>query len=976
MTQSALLSLQHLLDGDLHFDEAHLISYATDASAYREIPIAVAFPKNENDIQALIRFARENDIGLIPRTAGTSLAGQVVGKGIIVDVSKHFTSIIEFNKEDHTVTVQPGVIRDELNTWLKEYGRLFGPETSTANRAMIGGMVGNNSCGSNSVMYGSTRDHLLRVEGFLADGTKVVFEPLNESDFNDKVQGKTTKSNLEQDLYKHAQSILGNAENQKKITSAFPHPDIPRRNTGFALDLLMDAHPLNASSSNLFNFCKLIAGSEGTLFFITEITLKTVPIPPPIQGLLCVHFQNLYESLESTIIALEESPGAVELMDNYILDCTKTSAEHKANRFFLEGEPEALLVIQLLDHSKEAVDKRAIRLTEKLKSKGFGYAFPLLHGTDCEKVWQLRKAGLGLLSNIPGDAKPAPVIEDTAVRVEDLPRYIKDFNKILEKHKLECVHYAHAGSGELHLRPILNLKTERGNQLFREILSEIAELVKRYKGSLSGEHGDGRLRGEFIPYMVGAEVYKLFEELKDTWDPNGIFNPGKIVRTPPMNTGLRYTPGQQTFDFPTSLDFSKEQGLLRTAELCNGSGDCRKTELTGGVMCPTYMASKNEVHTTRARANLVREHITQKQESERFNHDYALASLDHCISCKGCKKECPSSVDMAKIKSEFEHQHHQKYGTPFSTKLIGNFTSIMRFVRPVAPIFNAINTSAFGKTLLKTFVGFSKERSLPKIQSQSLKAYCSTKQLEATSNPSVLLYVDEFTDLNDTHIGIATVNLLDKLGISFALVSPKESGRTYLSKGMLTEAVSCAKQNVETLSNLVNKDQPLVGIEPSAILTFRDEYPDLLRAELKEKAKILAQHTFTIEEYLSLLIDENLLNTEQFHDEPRDILIHGHCHQKALSSESHTRKILSLPKNYNARLIPSGCCGMAGSFGYMDKHYKLSMQIGETTLFPAIRKSNPDQLLAASGTSCRHQIVDGTSREVMHPVEILLKAIK
>ncbi|MBS1661727.1 MAG: FAD-binding oxidoreductase, partial [Bacteroidetes bacterium] len=600
--------------GELYDDTTMRTLYATDASAYREKPQAVALPKNIDDIKRLIQFARDEKTSLIPRTAGTSLAGQVVGKGIVVDVSKYFTQIIELNTQERWVRVQPGVIRDDLNLFLKPHGLLFGPETSTANRAMIGGMVGNNSCGSNSVVYRSTREHVLEIKALLSDGSEVTFNTLDPDSFHAKCEAQ----NLEGQLYRQLRTTLSNYDNQQSIRKEFPKKSIERRNTGYALDILLDSAPFTAGQPD-FNFCQLIAGSEGTLAFITEIKLNLSPLPPKETGLLCVHFNTIDESLRANLIALEYQPTASELIDHYILECTKDNIEQSKNRFFVQGDPGAILVVEFKKDTREEITAIAAKVEARMRAAGLGYHFPLLFGADTNKIWSLRKAGLGLLSNLPGDEKAVPVIEDTAVDVQDLPNYIRDFNEILKKYNLYSVHYAHAGSGEIHLRPIINLKTKEGNLLFRTIAEEIATLVKKYQGSLSGEHGDGRLRGEFIPQMVGEKNYQLFRQLKQTWDPENIFNPGKIVDTPPMNSNLRYEPGQQTPAFPTLFRFH-QQDILQHAEQCNGSGDCRKTHLSGGTMCPSFMATRNEKDTTRARANILREFLTRSDKTNRYDN--------------------------------------------------------------------------------------------------------------------------------------------------------------------------------------------------------------------------------------------------------------------------------------------------------------------------------------------------------------------
>ena len=511
------------LEGELYFDKTMRTLYATDASAYREMPLAVAIPKTTDDIKRLIAFAKTNHTSLIPRTAGTSLAGQVVGKGIVVDVSHYFTRILELNADERWVRVQPGVIRDDLNLFLRPHGLLFGPETSTANRAMIGGMVGNNSCGSNSIVYRSTREHLLEVKAILSDGTEATFTALGPDDFHAKCEG----NGLEAEIYRSVRQMLSNYDNQVAIHENFPKKSIERRNTGYPLDLLVETAPFTAGGPD-FNFCSLLAGSEGTLAFLTEIKLDLSPLPPKETGLLCVHFHNIDESLRANLIALRYHPTASELIDHFILECTKDNIEQSKNRFFVQGDPGAILVIEFKKDTREEIAAIAAAAEADMRAAGLGYHFPLLFGADTGRIWSLRKAGLGLLANLPGDDKAVPVIEDTAVDVQDLPEYIRDFNKILKKYGLYSVHYAHAGSGELHLRPIINLKTAEGNRLFRVIADEIATLVKKYRGSLSGEHGDGRLRGEFIPRMVGERNYNLFKTIKNTWDPAGIFNPGRM----------------------------------------------------------------------------------------------------------------------------------------------------------------------------------------------------------------------------------------------------------------------------------------------------------------------------------------------------------------------------------------------------------------------------------------------------------------
>jgi FAD/FMN-containing dehydrogenase/Fe-S oxidoreductase len=969
--------------------------YATDASAYQETPIAVAIPKSESDIQKLIQLAAQHSVGIIPRTAGTSLAGQVVGSGIVVDVSKHFTNIIRVDEAEKTVTVQPGVIRDELNRHLEQFGLLFGPETSTANRAMIGGMVGNNSCGSNSVVYGSTRDHLVEVRGFLSDGSEAVFTAVDETEFDEKCK----LDSLEGDIYRGTKQLLSNSDVQTEIRNQFPKPEIPRRNTGYAIDLLIDSDALDPDQNNSrennsgekhsgekhsgdrpFDFCKLIAGSEGTLFFATEIKLRCLPLPPPVSGLLCGHFESVDAALRATLISVKHSPYAVELIDHFILEGAARNREQKANASFVIGEPSAILVTEIRGDTQADVLAITNEIEQQYKDAELGYAFPVLFGDETKKVWQLRKAGLGIVANIPGDAKPCAVIEDTAVAVADLPEFIQEFNQILkDRFGFECVHYAHAGSGEIHLRPILNLKTAEGNQQFRDVAEAIAALVKKYRGSLSGEHGDGRLRGEFLERMIGTKNYELIREIKKLWDPKSVFNPNKIVDTPAMNTQLRYEPGMVTPQHSTVFDFTPEQGVLRAAELCSGSGDCRKTVQAGGTMCPSYMATKNESDSTRARANMLRHVLTHPtNEQHPFDNEDLKNVMDLCLSCKGCKRECPSNVDVGKLKAEFLQGYYDANGVPARAKRIANFSKSMSLAAKAPWLFNFLAGNVLTGGLMKRFAGFAPERSIPRLHRQTLKHWFQRHQPHpnAGQHGKIFLFCDEFTNFNDTPVGIAAIELLERLGFEVEIPAHVESGRAAMSKGLLRQARGFAESNVRSLNEIVTEETPLIGIEPSAILSFRDEYPSLVRPELREQANGLAKNILMIDEFLALQIERGIVSSHSFEASEQIIRLHGHCHQKALASLKPTIQMLQLPKGYRVRLIPSGCCGMAGSFGYESEHYDVSMQIGELVLFPTVRDEPSTSIIAAPGTSCRHQIADGTNRQALHPVEILRAAWK
>lgn len=967
------------LEGEFYLDKKTRILYATDASAYREIPAAVAIPTTVEDVRKLVLYARDKKLSLIPRAAGTSLAGQVVGGGIVVDVSRHLNRIVEIDKEKSLVSVQPGVIRDELNLALKDYGLFFGPETSTANRAMIGGMVGNNACGSNSLVYGSARDHVVSIKAILCDGSDAIFGPLSLAEFKDKLKGDSFESSIYRNMYE----LLSDASLREEIFRRYPKKSIKRRNTGYALDLLLDCD-LFGYSEVPFNFCKLLAGSEGSLAFMTEIKLHVNETPLVHRRLVCAHFHSMEETFRANLIALKYKPEAVELMDQYIIKAARANIEQRRNSFFIMGDPAALLAIELAGRSADEAERRAKLLLEELKSVGLGYHFPVLMEEEAKRVWSLRKAGLGLLSNMPGDAKPVPLVEDTAVDVNDLGDYIAEFDALLEKYGLRSVHYAHAGSGELHLRPILNLKTEEGVRLYRVILEEVAALVRKYRGSLSGEHGDGRLRGEFIPFMIGDRNYEALRKVKQIWDPHGIFNPGKIVDTPPMNQSLRYDLGRPTPQYNTVLDFSSSLGIVRAAEFCNGSGDCRKTHLSGGIMCPSYMATKNEKDTTRARANILREMLTRPVAKNPFDSEAAKQTLDLCLSCKGCKSECPSNVDMAKLKAEFIYQYYKSNRRPVGDFIFANFHKFMSAGMRFPDLFNFMITNKTVSGWVKWMAGIAEDRSVPLLDDVSLKSWYArnrrrlkNKAETAGRKKTVYFFCDEMINysLGETRIGAKAIELLAGLGYEVDMPLHDVSGRTYLSKGFLMRAKEAAVKNVRLFSGIVNEGSPLIGVEPSAILTFRDEYPDLVDSGLKPAAKQLAGHTFLIDEFLASEVEKGAITGNQFTAGLRKILLHGHCHQKTLSSMSATQRILELPGGYQVLQIQAGCCGMAGAFGYEKEHYDVSMKIGELALFPAIRSADPDTLIVATGSSCRHQIKDGVGRRALHPVEVLYDAL-
>lgn len=972
-----LTALASRLHGELHHDHLMRSLYATDASEYQEMPLAVAFPRDEHDVGELVRFAHAHGIALIPRAAGTSLAGQVVGTGIVVDAGRHLNALLATDAARRRARVQPGIVRNNLNVALAPLKLFFPPETATANRAMIGGMVGNNSCGANSIVYGTTREHLVSARGFLADGSLVTFGPLTRAEFDAKCAGPETS--LEARIYRTVRDLLSDGKNRQLIRDHYPKPTVTRRNTGYALDRLMDCQVFDAASDKPFNLCQLIAGSEGTLFFGTEFELNLEPLPPA-GGLLCAHFKTVDESLRATLIAMRHKPFGCELIDRHILECTKANLEQAKNRFFVQGDPGAVLVVEIRHADRAFIEREFAAIEAECRAAGYGYAFPTVWGADVNRVWDLRRAGQGLMNNVEGDAKPREVVEDTAVAVEDLPAYIAEFDAMLKtKYGVSTVYYAHAGAGELHTRPLFNLKTEEGLRMFRGIATDVAILVKKYRGSLSGEHGDGRLRGEFIQFMVGDECYAMMRRIKETFDPQGIFNPGKIIDTPPMDSSLRHSPGHAEPHYETFFDFASSQGVLGAAEKCTGVGECRKAHFTGGTMCPSYMATRDEKSSTRGRANTLRHALAHPEDlTNPWDSPEIADVMDLCLSCKGCKAECPSNVDMARLKAEWAQHYQDTHGVKLRSRLIASFSQSMRLASLWPAAYNWIISQPDLSLWIKKFARFHPKRSMPELSPVTLAKWHrkhANQTAPAYPNGRVYLFCDEFTNYNDADVGAAAVELLNRLGYEVVIPPHVDSGRAHFSKGLVREAREFAVRNVELLQDVVTAQTPLIGLEPSAILGFRDEYPDLVPAALKPAAKALAKNALLIDEFIAREADAGRIKKSAFTTRAQTIKLHGHCHQKALSSLVPSVKMLELPANYKVQLIPSGCCGMAGSFGYEEEHYEISQQIGELVLFPTVRQTPADVLIAAPGTSCRHQIKDGTQRTALHPVVILRDAL-
>ena len=940
-------------------DSLHRIAYATDASAYRELPLGVAYPKDEKDIVELIAEAKRLKTHLIPRAGGTSIAGQVVGNGIVVDISRHFNHILKFNQKERWIWVEPGVVRDELNLFLKPYGLFFSPETSTSNRCCIGGMVGNNSCGTHSLVYGSTRHHVLELRGLLSDGTP--FTTTNP-----------TGNPLMRKIYSQLEAWAADPHTRQLITDNFPDQSLRRRSCGYAIDECIT--PLVSNPDSQPDLCALITGSEGTLCFITAIKLSLDPLPPKQQMVLCAHCDSLSKSYQANLVALRHSPVAVELMDGKILELCRNNRTQDRNRFFIEGEPAALIIAEF---NSDEMDTHADALEKELLDKGLAYHCSRVYGDDINRVWALRKAGLGVLTGVKGDAKPIGVIEDTAVSPKRLPAYLDEFQQMMDRLGLSCVYYGHISTGELHLRPILDIKQQHDRQLFRQVAEETARLVKKHHGSLSGEHGDGRLRGEFIPIMYGDEVYQLMRQVKQCWDPDSVFNMGKIVDAPPMDQCLRYDVGQ-TYR-------CSDSELMCSIEQCNGAGDCRKSNIIGGTMCPTFKLTRDELMSTRARANILREVLTRGLPNKGEKDAAALEEMLYsCLACKGCRGECPSNVDMTHIRSQVLQMLYDLHGTPFRSWMVARMAMVERLGHIVRPLYNLFATNALTSSLIKRMVSFTPERSIPTLSTKTMRQQVAryTRQHKPSNDAKkVYLFADEFTDMQEAELGLTFAQLLTALGYQVVVPKTVESGRAAISKGCLHLAARFARKNVRLLCNIITDNTPLVGIEPSCILSFRDEYPSLVPDNMRDDAERLGKNCLLYDEFIMREVARGNIRPEQFRSDAVEIWLHGHCHQKSLVGIEKTAAMLRLLKGCQLHVIPSSCCGMAGSFGYEQEHYRTSLAIGEMILFPTIRKAMKEQstqpavptLVAAPGTSCRQQILDGTGIHAVHPIEIMYR---
>ena len=945
--------LKKVVSGEVRFDAFSKVLYSTDASIYQMEPVGVVVPRSKEDVLAVVDVARRNGVPVLPRGGGTSLAGQTVNHAIVIDFTKYMDGTLEVNQEEKWARVQPGIVLDQLNRHLLPHGLQYAPDPSTSNRASVGGGIGNNSCGSHSVLYGKTSDHVIEVDTVLADGSEARFHSLEGPALEARLSGE----GLDSEIHRRVLDIA--RRNRAEVVARYPK--IMRRVSGYNLDRFLD--------DGLLNMAQMVVGSEGTLCIVTEAMVNLV-LRPKVTALAVVHFDDLAQACEATPAILEHQPSAVELVGKMLLDRTRESVGFSRNMTFIQGEPGAILIVELCGDSEVEVSSRVAKLEQDLMLKGMGYdCITLLDRAAQANVWAVRRAGLGLLMSVRGDAKPIPFVEDTAVDPERLGEFVRRFDSIVKGHGTEAGYYGHASVGCLHIRPLVSLKSQEGVNTMVSIASEIGDLVKEFGGSFSGEHGDGIVRGIWTEKMFGPTIYQAFREIKEAFDPQGIMNPGKIVDSPAMTENLRYGPGYRSMAITTQLDFSSDHGFDGAMDMCNGMGACRKTE---GTMCPSYMVTKEEEHSTRGRANLLRAVLSGALPTDTLTSRRLYDALDLCLECKGCKGECPSGVDMAKLKYEFLHGYHKANGLPLRARVLANINALSRVGCRLAPLSNWGARLPGVRGLLQQFLGIHSNRPLPSFARPTFPAWFKGHRPAASATKgSVVLFNDTFMNYNTPQVGIAAVEVLERAGYGVILANGQCCGRPMISKGLLEEAREKARRNVDLLVPYVQEGIPIVGCEPSCLLTLRDEYPDLLR---DQASKDVAASSFLIDEFLDRLRERGELDLE-FSDLAKKVLFHGHCHQKALVGTAASLSVLRLPHNYEVEEVNSGCCGMAGAFGFEKEHYEISMAIGEQVLFPAVESRGSDWEIAVMGISCRQQVEHGTGRQPRHLIEVLRDAV-
>jgi len=943
-------ALTACIEGEVRFDAVSRALYSTDASVYQIEPLGVVVARTREDLIRIVRIAGQFRCPVTLRGGGTAQAGQAIGGGLQVDTSKYFNRILELNVAERWVRVEPGIVLDELNAALRPHGLRFAPDVSTASRAAIGGMMGNNSSGARSVIYGKTIDHVLEQHVVLADGSVAHFRPLTNAEFNEALTGDT----LEAECYRTVDRVA--AECAIEVERRFPK--VLRRVGGYNLDEFTDP-------SRPVNLAKLMVGSEGTLGVVVEAKLNLVPLPKH-KAVLVVQFETLLESLAATPRILTHSPSACEVMDEFILNHTYLSPNlQRVRETFIEGNPGAILCIEFYDDHAENLPGRLRALEQDLVDHHFGYRYVhALEAAQQARVWHLREAALGLSMTMKEDAKSLSFVEDTAVAPEKLRDYVDRFMQLIRKHETSAGVYAHASVGCLHIRPVVNMKTESGVRKFEAIANDVADLVLEFGGALSGEHGDGMVRGPFMEKMFGPVLYNAFRTIKRTFDPDGIFNPGKIVDSPPLTENLRFGAGYVSPNPRTYFDYSEYGGMGGAVEMCSGLGVCRKT--LEGTMCPSYMATREETHTTRGRSNVLRLAMGGKLASSGLDDKGVYEALDLCLECRACKAECPVGVDMARYKSEFLAQHWQTYGTPLHAKMLGNVRTVAERGSSFASIVNWVQGTKPVRMINEAVFGIDHRRTLPALAARTL---VSQTKGRGSSNPAVLLFNDTFTNFYDPEIGVAVWDVLDSTGLAVALAPNHCCGRPLISKGLLAQARVQAQRNTDALYDSAVAGQKIVFCEPSCLSAVKEDAPSLLRGDEQKRARVVADACVLFEEYaVTLPLD--------LRQGPERILLHGHCHQKSMGLLPPAKALLEKIPGATVVDLDAGCCGMAGSFGYSKEHYEVSRQIAERKLMPQVRAKGPHDAVVAAGTSCRHQIHDFAEQSAQHPAVLLQSLLK
>jgi len=954
------------IEGEVRFDTYSKILYSTDASVWQIEPIGVVIPRHAEDVAAIGQVVARNKVPVLPRGGATSLSGQTVGHAVHIDFAKYMHNVVELNTEEQWVRVQPGVIQDQLNNYLRPHGFGLGPDTSSSSRATLGGMVGNNSAGSHSIIHGKMIDHVIEVKTVLSDGSEAKFGPVE----NGKLESLSRGDRLENRLYREALQL--GATYRDEILARFPR--LIRRVSGYNLDeLIRNNGAFGAGYSSRpgpFNLARALVGSEGTLAVVSEAKIRIVRLPKK-KALLLVHFRSLIEAVESVEEIIAFQPAAAELMDELNLKQAFAKPEFAAQMDFVDRSAKALMVVEFFGDTEAEVQSKSESLKAKLESKriGFGY-LPVVDAVKQANIWNTRKQALGLLMSVLGDKKPIAFVEDPAVPIDKMPAFLKGFQEILEKHDAHGGYYGHASVGCLHVRPMIDLKQASEVRKMGQILDEVFALVKEHGGSMSGEHGDGIARGKYNQHLFGPEIYGAFKKLKALFDPDNIMNPGKVVDAPEPTESLRWGADYKTIQIDTHLSFEREGGFARAIEMCNGMGVCRKRDV--GTMCPSYHATNEEEHSTRGRANALRAALSGRLPAEELTSKRMYDVLDLCLECKGCKRECPTNVDMAKIKYEFLAHYYEEHGTPLRARMFAGierlnklgslFPSLANFTMGLSPV----------KWMFDRFVGIDARREMPPFAAETFETWHRRRSTGASNGkPKAVLFHDCFMNYNYPQVGHAAAELLEKAGYEVILADKKCCGRPMISKGLIEDARAVAEHNVRTLTPYADEGIPVVGCEPSCLLTLRDDYLDLMSGDQAGK---VANNAWMLDEFLVRLQQSGKLKI-RFKDEPRQVLFHGHCHQKAHIGSAPSLAALRLVPGLEVKEINSGCCGMAGSFGFEKEHYDISETIGRQRLMPAVEAASPETEIAVTGVSCRQQIGHFTARRPRHVAEILRDAV-